>query len=107
MHGHTRLHESRKNKKATLDNDIIVMLSELIFYSWPLTKVEVQKDLQLYWSFRDEITVIDGISMKGRRIRIPRALKVIVQKQLYLKHIGIEKTGCWCIHPLDQHEQTK
>ena len=60
MHGHTRLNKAEEIKIATLDDEHTGMLSELILCSWALTKVELQKDLQSYWSSRDEIATIDG-----------------------------------------------
>ena len=50
------------------------ILSELIPCGWPLTTAEIQIALQPCWSFRDEITIIGGITMKGRRI-IPAAIQ--------------------------------
>ena len=43
------------------------ILSELLLHGWPLTKTEMQKDLQSYWLFRDEIKIIHVIAMEGRR----------------------------------------
>ena len=53
---------------ATLDDEHLSILLDLILCSWPLEKAEVQKEFQAHWSFRDEITIIAGITMKGRRI---------------------------------------
>ena len=64
MLGHTSVHESRR------DDELLEILSERVIHGWPLTKAEVQKVPQLYWLFRDEITIIDGIVMKGVRIMI-------------------------------------
>ena len=36
------------------------MLPESLLQSWPSIKAEVQKNLQPYWSFRDETAIIDG-----------------------------------------------
>ena len=55
-------------RRAMLDDKYIGMLPELIPHGRPLTKAKIQKDLQPYWSFRDEIAIIDGIAMKCRRI---------------------------------------
>ena len=44
---------------ATPDDEHLGMLSEYIMHSWQSTKDEVLKELQLYWSFRDEIAIID------------------------------------------------
>ena len=76
----------------TLDDELIDMLSELILCSWPSTKAEVQKGLQPYSSFRDEIAVIAGIRMMGRRTVTPAVLQEKALKQLYLSHVQIEKT---------------
>ena len=51
---------------ATLDDEHLGILSEYVLCIWPSTKVKMQKDLQPYWSFIDEIVIIDAITMKGR-----------------------------------------
>ena len=77
------------------------MLLELTPHGWPSFQDEVQKDLQPYWTFRDEIAIIDSIAVKGRRIIIPVVLQDKAQ-QLHLNHMDIEKTRllacesiCW------------
>ena len=49
--------------KVTLNDEHAGMLSEIILCGCPLTKAETQKELQLYWSFRDEIAIIDDIAI--------------------------------------------
>ena len=77
---------------ATLDDEHICVLSQLILCSLPLAKAAVHKYLQPYWSFRDEITILDSIAMEGRRIIIPTVMRDKPLKQLYVNHIVIEKT---------------
>ena len=48
-------------------------------------------DLRPYWSYRDDLAVIDGVLMKGRHIIIPAELKHQVLDQLHLNHMDIEK----------------
>ena len=67
MHGHTGLQDSRRNKKAPLDEEHISILSELVLHDWSLTKAEVQKELWPHWSFRGEIAIIGEITMKSKR----------------------------------------
>ena len=52
---------------------------------------EVHKDLQLYWSYIDDIVILDGITKKGKRI-ILASLQGKVLNYLYMNHMGIEKT---------------
>ena len=42
---------------------------------WPATRTEVQAELQSYWPFQDNVGVIGGIVMKGRRIIVPASLQ--------------------------------
>ena len=49
----------------TIDNEHIGLLSNYVLHVWPSTKLEVKNEVQPYWSFRDEIVVIDGIDRKG------------------------------------------
>ena len=75
-----------------LDDEYKGMLSELILYSLVLIKAGSQKDLQSYWSFRDEIAIIGGIAVKGTIIRTHAVVQDKGLKQLYLNHMGIENT---------------
>ena len=51
----------------------------------------MQKKLQLYRSFRDEIVIIDGITMKGKRVIEPASPQNEALNQLHLNDMGIEK----------------
>ena len=61
-------------------------------YRWPDSRDELHAGLQSYWSYRDELAVIDGIILKGKCIIIPNSLKEQVLNQLHTNHLGIEKT---------------
>ena len=60
--------------------------------NYRLAEHKLHSDLRPYWSYRDDLAVIDGVVMKGRCIIIPAVLKQQVLDQLHLNHIGIEKT---------------
>ena len=85
-------------------------LKHFIIAGWPNSKDEVSKELKLYWSYRDELAVINGVVLKGRHIIIPKgrhiiiipnSLKQQILDQLHINHRGIEKTkllACKCIY---------
>ena len=50
------------------------------------------KDMRTYWTFRDDMAVIDGVIMKGRRIVIPEAFPEQALQQLHINHMGIDKS---------------
>ena len=66
-------------------------IRKLILHSWTSKKAEVQKELQPYWSFRDDILVIDRTAMNDRRMIVSTAQQD-KNKELHLNNMGIEKT---------------
>ena len=45
--------------------------------------------MRMYWTFQDDMAVINGIIVKGRHVIIPKILKT---QALDANHLGIEKT---------------
>ena len=43
-------------------------LRERILQSWPEYRRELHKNFQPYWSYRDELSIENGIFLKGDRI---------------------------------------
>ena len=67
-------------------------IKKFIIAGWPDTKDELHANIRLYWPYRDELVIIDGVILKGRCIVIPNNLRQQVVTQLYTSHMGIEKT---------------
>ena len=66
---------AEENRATSIDDKHLSMLSEYELCGWSSTRAEVQKHLQLYWSYRDETVIIDGLPMKGRRISISESFQ--------------------------------
>ena len=73
-------------------------LKNIIITGWPSTKDELHSDITPYWSYRDDLAVIDIVVMKGRYIIIPAELKEQVLDQLHLNHMGIKKPNYLCMN---------
>ena len=58
---------AEETRIATLYDKHSDILSGNVLCSWPLTKAEEQKDLQLYWLFIDVIAIIDASAMKDKK----------------------------------------
>ena len=78
---------------ATTDDKHLNMLSEYVLHGWPSVRAEVQKDLQMCWSFRNKTAIVHRFTMKG---------KMITLNQLHMNHMGKEETRllacksiCW------------
>ena len=69
------------------------------YYNYRLAKHKSSASHQQrpYWSYRDNLAVIDGVVRKGRHIIVPQELKQQVLDQLHLNHMGIEKNKTTCM----------
>ena len=52
-------------QQASTQDDHLQCLNSFIIAGWPYTKDELHADLKPYWSYRDELAVIDGIILKA------------------------------------------
>ena len=79
-------------QQASSQDDHLQQLKSLIIAGWLESTDKLHADLRPYWSYRDELVVIDGIILKGRCIIMPNSLRQQVLNQLQTNHMGIEKT---------------
>ena len=49
----------------------MLMLKELIIQGWPKDIKQCLLPLHSYWNYRDELSIVDGIVVKGNLIIIP------------------------------------
>ena len=78
-------------RQATQDDDTMALLQYTITFGWPNTVQELPKELQAYWTFREEMTVEDGLILKATRIVIPPTLRESTLQQLHEGHLGFIK----------------
>ena len=53
---------------ATQADDNLAILKHIIQQGWPKTIKEVPQEAQKYWTFCEELTIEDGLILKGTRI---------------------------------------
>ena len=82
-------------QQTLLMDNHLQQLKCIIITGWPDSTDELHVQLQPYWSYRDELAVIDGILLKGRHIIMPSSLREQVLSQLHINHMGIEKQSYW------------
>ena len=88
-------------QQAASQDNHLQQLKSLIITGWPDSSDKLCADLSPYWSYRDELVVIDGTILKGRCIIMPNSLRQQVLDQLHTNHMGIEKTkllACKCVY---------
>ena len=67
-------------------------LMETIIQGWPDSIKDLPTDVRVFWSFRDELAVEDGVIFKGKQVLIPESLRADILAQLHQSHQGIKKT---------------
>jgi hypothetical protein len=78
-------------RSATREDPILNQLMSYALNGFPATRRDMHSQTRLYWSFRDEISIDDGILLKGTRIMIPAALTSKFLRDIHTGHLGITK----------------
>ncbi|XP_014668373.1 PREDICTED: uncharacterized protein K02A2.6-like [Priapulus caudatus] len=79
-------------RETTVADRELRELQEVIMQGWPERRVQLPHAVRPYWSYRDELTVQDGIIMKGERAIIPESMHDYILTKLHESHQGMEKT---------------
>ena len=76
-------------KRETEKDNILCDLSIVISEGWPEHKSQLHYDLSQYFSYRDELSIENGIIFKGDRILIPESLRNSMKEKIHAGHTGI------------------
>ena len=77
--------------QATKADPILCELRETILQGWPNTFREISKNLQPYWSYRDQLAIENGILMKSGQIIIPKMMQPEILQKIHHAHQGMKK----------------
>ena len=76
---------------TTQEDDKLVLLKHTISQGWPNNIKEVPSELQPYWTFREELTIEDGLILKGTRTVVPDKKHESILKPIHEVHLGLNK----------------
>ena len=102
---HARCTQDRIDRlqQFTVKDDTLALLKHTVQHGWPQTITELQPELCPYWTFREEISIEDGILLKGERIIIPAVDQPDILQQLHHGHLGPKvPTSCMSLFLLAQ-----
>ena len=77
-------------RQSTKADDGMALLKGVIQAGWPDTLEEVPWRVRDYFHYRDELTVQDGLILKGERLVIPLSMREEVKQKLHQSHLGIQ-----------------
>jgi len=66
-------------------------LMTVILDGWPNDRSQCPKELLEFWNFRDELSVINEVILKGNKILIPKVCRADMLKVIHGSHLGVEK----------------
>ena len=76
---------------ATSEDTQMHDLQTVIQEGWPQHRQNCKESILDCWSFRDELSVINGIILKGQKIFVPKSLRPEMLDKIHTGHLGIEK----------------
>ncbi|XP_018403988.1 PREDICTED: uncharacterized protein K02A2.6-like [Cyphomyrmex costatus] len=93
---HTVMSFSSEIKQQIKDNinqdKELKSLRMTIIREWPTQRTETQTFLHKYWTYRDQLSVIDDFIFKNDRLLVPQQFRKKVIKQSHLGHKGLQGT---------------
>ena len=78
-------------RQATQADDELALLKHTIMMGWPKNINEILQVLHPYWTFHEELTIEDGLILKGTQIVILHKKQEAIQKQIHNSHLGLTK----------------
>ena len=78
-------------REATQADDTLAILKYTIHQGWPNSINDLPSEIQPFWTFREELTIEDGLILKGTRIVIPSKKQDTILKLIYEGHLGLTK----------------
>ena len=79
-------------RRDTPTDQTLKRVAEVITAGWPRSIDQLPQLVRPYWTWRDELTILDGILYKGTRIIIPKSLQRDIIDRLHSSHQGTAAT---------------
>ena len=77
-------------QQETEADQTLQIVKSLIIKGWPNDKSQLPLQATPYYSIRDELTIQDGVILKGGRVVIPGALRPQMKSKVHSSHMGTE-----------------
>ena len=77
-------------KEETHKDEVLSQLYILITNGWPTNKHQVPESISPYWSYRDELSIQDGVIYKGCSVLVPPSMIPQMLKKIHASHLGAE-----------------
>ena len=75
----------------TTHDEELALLKHVVQNGWPQDLHDLPKGIQPYWTFHEEMTIKDGLLLKGTHIIVPHTLCPEMIQLLHTGHLRLEK----------------
>jgi len=76
-------------RDATEHDESLERLRSTIVSGWPENKTLLPQSISSYFDYRDELSVQDGIVLRGERVVIPSSMRADMKRRIHAGHLGI------------------
>ena len=73
-------------------DEVLVALKNQIIKGWPDNRSDCPMLLRDFWSYRDKLSILDGLVLKGTRIIVPKCCQDELLMKLHEGHFGVDCT---------------
>ena len=78
-------------REAMQADDTLAILKYTIHQGWPRSIKNLPSKIQPFWTFREELTIEDGLTLKGTSIVIPSKKQDAILKLIHKGHLGLTR----------------
>ena len=78
-------------REATITDPTLNLLMKYIVNGFPEKQRDIHSDVRCYWPFRDELSLENGIILKGEQTVIPESLRKCYLEMIHTVHQGINR----------------
>lgn len=79
----------KKIQDETKCDSVLCTVKSYIEKGWPENCNQLNSNIKQYWTFRDELAILDGIILKSNLVVIPRSLKNYMMGKIHEGHVGL------------------
>ena len=78
-------------REETSKDSTLTLLRHYIHMRWPNDHRMLPQEIHMFWNYREDLSMENGLITKGARLFIPSILRKKVLEQIHDGHLGIEK----------------
>uniref|UniRef100_A0A8C7JBX1 Gypsy retrotransposon integrase-like protein 1 n=1 Tax=Oncorhynchus kisutch TaxID=8019 RepID=A0A8C7JBX1_ONCKI len=81
-------HRLAQIRQHTDKDEHLQSLKSMALAGWPYLKEETPFTVREYWTFRDEISLQNGVLFRGQKVIIPKSLRPEMLTRIHSSHVG-------------------